>query len=557
MKKKENKSPKKKLSPKALKALKITGYSAIGVVAALLVACLAVYFWLGDLYGNVNIERPNTEHQDLRSLAEIFNEDLDADVSNYPEDEVESARSSIVYNKIEMLPRMSYAEIVKALEADINADLSSYSLTKYECQVVRWAMIYHYDDLLLEITDTVSDESTFDPETTVEPGTETTEPETTVDPTTGTTEPETTVDPTTGTTEPETTVAPGTETTEPETTKPPETRPSDTGNPSVSTGVLGTEPPDVFTGTATDEDIYNVLIIGTDSRSNDLKGRTDTIIIASVNRVTKKIILSSIQRDTIVKDPELGGYAKINAFYARYAPNVGRRVGRLINAIKYNFDIDIHNYVVLDFTSFKDIIGVFGSVEVPVYYSEYLELQKLFPGRFTGLTGLYSNPKNSFITLALNPAEALSYARMRSNLYNPYLGAYQRSDDSYRTERQRNVIHAIIRQVRTLTMGQLVELSEKIFPYITTDLDYNAFLLKLSGYLDFAKYSVKSINLSRVKYSWYPCTTDGYVVYYQGDKGYGTGYQGVGILEPQPDRGYNYTDGYALIKKAWRDAVYK
>ena len=561
---------KKKLSRGARIAI-IVPSVIVGLIALLLIAA---YVFMAIIYPEV--QPADTTIHDLTELAALFREDLDADASGYTDEQILSAKSAIVLEKIESLPGIDYTQIVSALEKDGNADLSAYGFTKYEEQVVRYAVIFGYHDRLYSLMNqqtilppdyglddpiTGDEETTESPETTADPDT-TREPETTLSPET-TESPETTGAPDT-TMEPETTLSP--ETTEspettgaPDTTKAPVTQAPVTQAPvTPSITVIenpGTEPPPITGQTITDEDIYNVLIIGTDSRSlTNLAGRSDTIIVASINRVSKRIVLTSFQRDTIVKDPELGGYAKINAFFAR-SGTVGQRAGRLINVLKHNFDITIHNYVVVNFNAFTEIIDIFGGVQVPLYYSEYLNLSYTFtkehPTPVRGLDSLYTDKANGYIWVKLNAEQALFYARMRSNLWNPVSKKYQRSDDSFRTERQRYVIRGLFSEVRKLSFDELLEIANKIFSQITTDLPLNDFLVKIMGYTDFAKYSTHMLNASGIRYSWYPCTTDGYKVYFQGDAGYGKGQSGVGILE------YPYRDGYAIIKSTWRAKVYQ
>ena len=553
-----NKNQKKKLSRGAKAAIIIPSV----IVGLILIILASAYIFLKIIYPNV--EPADTTMHDLTELARIFREDLDAEVSGYTEEQILSAKSAIVLEKIELLPRINYGQIVSELEENPDADLSAYEFSDYEIQVIRYAVSLGYKDRLFSLTEeqtvappdyglndpiTGGDETTREPETTKEPDT-TASPETT-SPQGTTGSPETTDAPET-TKEPETSKAP--ETTEkPPVTNPPETKPAVT--PSITVIPTPEPEPKPITGqTVTDKDVYNVLIIGTDSRGTNLVGRSDTIIVASVNKVSKRIILTSFQRDTIVKDPELGGYAKINAFFAR-SGSIGQRAGRLINVLKYNFNITIHNYVVVDFYAFREIIDVFGGVRVPLYYSEYLNLSYTFTANHEtpviGLDDYYTDKKNGYVWVQLNAEQALFYARMRSNLWNPVSKTYQRSDDSFRTERQRWVIHGLIGAARKMSLEDLAELCTKVFSRVTTDLPLNDFLVALMSYTDLAKYSVDMLNASNIRYSWYPCTTDGYKVYFQGDPGYGTGQSGVGILEAP------YRDGYAIIKAAWREMVYR
>jgi len=576
---KPKKGEKKKVSGK--KIALIVGVSFLSLIIALLITGYALF---QAFYNKMTIETANTATQDLRELGAILRENLDADVSGYPASEVDTARRAIVLERIEFLPKtLDYNPIIDALTADRNADLSAYAeeLTEVHMSTLRWAVYYEFGGVVRDIEPDESGEGGED-DFPMPPDTDKgTEDETTTSAPVGTTTPgdtgtispeETTKAPEdTTTSEPEVTTTPeDTTTKKPEetttkapevtTTKPPvPTTPEETTtrDPSISTVVTDTEPPAVTGGTVTDEDIYNVLIIGVDTEGSGFGGRSDTIIIASVNRVSKRIVLTSIMRDTIVRDPELGGYAKINSFYARKSGSVGDKAGSLMVAIKHNFGIEIDNYVVLNLKVFTEVMNIFGGVDVPLYYSEYINLKNAFAkdpeNNMDAYDSLFTNKKTGYINVRLNADQANRYARIRKNLYNPASGKYQRSDDSYRTERQRNVIKGLIQQVRKMSLDQVIEIANKILPQVATDLSANDFLVKIMQYTDFAKYSVDSMNLTYTKLAWYPCKTDGYKVIFSGDPGYKelNGYTGVGILEAP------YRDGYALMREAWRTRVYQ
>ena len=61
-----------------------------------------------------------------------------------------------------------------------------------------------------------------------------------------------------------------------------------------------------------DDDIMNVLIIGSDSRSVEERGRTDSMILLSINKKSKEIVMTSLMRDMYVEIPN-NGWSKLNA----------------------------------------------------------------------------------------------------------------------------------------------------------------------------------------------------------------------------------------------------
>lgn len=169
----ENKS-KKKINTK--KVAIVTGVSILAVIIALLITVYALFHYF---YNKMTIETADTGTQDLRELAAILREDLDADVSGFPQKDVDAARSAIVLEKIELLPKaVDYDPIVDILEQDINADISDYSseLTPEHIATLRWAVYYGLGPTIKEdiVTDDPADTSVVLPDDTDKGGSETT-----------------------------------------------------------------------------------------------------------------------------------------------------------------------------------------------------------------------------------------------------------------------------------------------------------------------------------------------------------------------------------------------
>lgn len=110
-------------------------------------------------------------------------------------------------------------------------------------------------------------------------------------------------------------------------------------------------------------DVYNILLIGSDTRQADGEGRSDTMMLISVNKTEKKIIATSFLRDLYVKIPEKG-YYKINASYAYGG------VELLLDTLKSNFSIEIDRYIAVDFYSFVKVVDILGGLDVDVQENE-------------------------------------------------------------------------------------------------------------------------------------------------------------------------------------------
>ena len=108
--------------------------------------------------------------------------------------------------------------------------------------------------------------------------------------------------------------------------------------------------------------VRNILLIGTDSRGED-RGRSDSMILLSINSKTNKINMVSLMRDTYVQVPGYGG-CKLNAAYSYGGPEL------LMDTIEDNFYIEIDDYVTVNFISFANIVDAVGGVEIEVNDSE-------------------------------------------------------------------------------------------------------------------------------------------------------------------------------------------
>ena len=142
---------------------------------------------------------------------------------------------------------------------------------------------------------------------------------------------------------------------------------------SIATSVKGQEPsedeiqvPDA--SPIIDEgsyDIVNYVLLGSDT-TNANNGRTDVIVIVSVNRTTDTVALLSIPRDLYVYIPEYG-MGRINSAYGYgELTEEGTGFSRLHETIKYNLGLEIDGFARLNFTGFRTLVDSLGGIEVAV-----------------------------------------------------------------------------------------------------------------------------------------------------------------------------------------------
>lgn len=196
----------------------------------------------------------------------------------------------------------------------------------------------------------------------------------------------------------------------------------------------------------------NVALFGVDSTVGALtkNTRSDTIMVASINQDTKEIRLVSVYRDTFLN---LGNdkYNKCNAAYASGGPK------QAISMLNANLDLDISEFVTVGFAGLVDVIDALGGVEMDVMKEEIVHLNNYQVGIAENLKRDYTPVKNSGLQV-LDGMQATGYCRIR----------YTKGDDFRRTERQRNVLKAIMEEARGASVTQLVEIANNVFSEVYT-----------------------------------------------------------------------------------------
>ncbi|SHJ31632.1 transcriptional attenuator, LytR family [Clostridium cavendishii DSM 21758] len=209
-----------------------------------------------------------------------------------------------------------------------------------------------------------------------------------------------------------------------------------------------------------EKDCKNILLLGVDSRKNDFSdSRTDSIIIATVDPNRNTVKLTSVMRDTMVEVPGKG-YNKINAAYSLGGVELLKR------ALKYNFNVNIDTYMIIDFKGFQEVIDVLGGIEVEIKNYEVKEINKYIKE----VNGNKATLINSSGMQKLNGQQALSYSRIRK------VG----NGDFERMDRQKRVIGLVLDKVTKMNVSEYPTLLSKMYPFIRSDMQ-SGYILKMAN----------------------------------------------------------------------------
>lgn len=219
--------------------------------------------------------------------------------------------------------------------------------------------------------------------------------------------------------------------------------------------------------------IVNIALFGSDSRDvNDSSaGRSDCIMIASINPVKKTLKLISIPRDSYVYVPYQqgywnGGYTKINHAYAYGGEQL------TIKTINSNFGLDITEYVTIDFSGLINVINSVGGIDMDITKEE-MEIINHYLVESYKITGKTYVPMTTYGHVTLNGEQALAHSR------NRYVGS-----DFDRASRQRDVLMALMNKLGSMNSSTIMSLvSDSFLSQVKTNVNVTSYIGLLTDVL--------------------------------------------------------------------------
>lgn len=221
--------------------------------------------------------------------------------------------------------------------------------------------------------------------------------------------------------------------------------------------------------------IVNILLIGTDSRSaqevQDATGRSDTMMLASIDTNKGTITLVSFMRDARVhrigKSGRFTFYNRLNGAYnGGYG---GGGPGELINTINENFKLDIQEYISIGFDGFAALIDKIGGLDVDCDQAEINFINNRITAGFVNEPDIVLNAKTIKEDpgiLHLDGAQCLIYARNRHTGFEGGEG-----NDYDRVNRQQEIIQLIFDKVtKEMNEQSVLALISFATSYVSTNM---------------------------------------------------------------------------------------
>lgn len=264
---------------------------------------------------------------------------------------------------------------------------------------------------------------------------------------------------------------------------------------------------DLFDGTLlNDPMILNIMVYGEDSGSDSTNpyGRSDTMIMVSIDNRHKQIKMTSFMRDMLVNIPytddagNAHGLDKLNAAYSLGGASLS------VKTIEENFGVDIDRYAIVNFDSFKSIIDALGGIDINLTQDEidYINWQTYLNNQSEERYEIKDEPG----LVHLNGRQALWYARDRGYEEAEHPEFVVSGDDFDRTSRQRNLMKTLMKEFKSAGLTDIVKIVSEIGPMITTNLKKDEITTLVANSLTYLSYNVEEFSLPTgdcYKYSWY------------------------------------------------------
>lgn len=226
-----------------------------------------------------------------------------------------------------------------------------------------------------------------------------------------------------------------------------------------------------------DDLVTNILILGVDDYQPNDPGRSDSMMMVSIDHRHEKLKLTSFMRDTFVSIPGYNYYKLNTGYFLGGAP-------LQMKTIEKNFKVDIDRYVIIDFEAFPKIIDALGGITVTLSAAEAEEMN-----RKAGETGAVEGVNE------LSGKQARYYSRIRNCKYTDQETGDVYYDDYGRIRRQQHVMDILIENFKNVDAGQIMALANEIVPYLISNISPDEMVALASNALTYMGYSMETCQM--------------------------------------------------------------
>jgi LCP family protein required for cell wall assembly len=198
----------------------------------------------------------------------------------------------------------------------------------------------------------------------------------------------------------------------------------------------------------------NIALFGIDARNNEYEdgSGSDCIMVVSLNNDTKEVKMASIYRDSYLT-ADGSTFNKITDIYRSKGAETA------VNVLNKNLDLDISEYVIINFNVVVDVVNAVDGVEMTITNAD-LKYINAYIDEIINVTGAKSSRLTKTGTYTLDGVQACAYARIR------YIGT-----DTNRTERQREVLTKTFDKIKNMSVSQMNNLIDVVLPEVKTTIN--------------------------------------------------------------------------------------
>ena len=192
-------------------------------------------------------------------------------------------------------------------------------------------------------------------------------------------------------------------------------------------------------------DYRNILLVGVDARDQkriDRGANADVIMIVSINESTGKIRLISVLRDTLLRLENPGSYHKGRLYDKANSQLCYTDIADMISMINRNLDLNIKDYIVLNWLAAAQVVDTLGGIEVSIENPEVIRYMNGYLTEVNQQTGIWSEQLDGSGTYNLTGTQAVAFCRVR----------YAGLGDVGRTGNQRMIIERCLKKVKELIL---------------------------------------------------------------------------------------------------------